>query len=271
MKGTNPIPGWTLITGGGSGLGRAFALEAARQGARLMVSDINPETARVTASMASAAGAKATASCRCDVTQIDEVRELAARLTGQPIDLILHSAGVASGGLASDIPLNTWHWTIDTNLMGSVHMAMVFLPLLKQQHQGQLVFIASAASFLALPAAAPYNAAKAGVIALAETLDTEVIGTAVRVRAVCPAFFRSALINAGRFADPATRAAGARLASWGPSAEQVAHRTFRLLRGSATILVPAPEARLLAGFKRLMPRVYCWLVSAVWRRWFGGG
>lgn len=264
------LQGWTVITGAGSGFGRALAVEAARTGARVLASDLDPISARETARLAQAAGAAAVESCQCDVTRIEEVRALARRLDGHPLALILHNAGVGCGGPATAIPLADWHWTIETNLLGAVHLTTVFLPLLQSQGHGQLIFIASAAGFLALPAAAPYNASKAGVIALAETLATELQGTPVRVRVVCPGFFRTGIINAGRFADPASRRAGERLASWGPSAEAMARRTFRQLRGSSVLLTPSSEIWIMSICKRLAPGLYRWLLAAIWRRWFGG-
>ena len=193
-----------VVTGAGSGLGRAFCVELASRGARIVAADIDLASAEETARLVAGAGGEAIAR-RADVALADDVEALAAeaeRAFGGA-DLVVNNAGVAVGGQVGTVPLDDWKWIVGVNLWGVVHGCHVFLPRFKAQGSGHVINVASAAGLLSAPEMGPYNVTKAGVVALSETLAGELAGTGVGVTVLCPTFFRTNIARSGR--DHTTR------------------------------------------------------------------
>ena len=187
-----------LITGAGSGLGRACALAFAAQGARVAVSDVREDAARETAALVSAKGS-ASLALQLDVTSEDSF--LAAvdtvRLEWGGVDVLINNAGVATAGTVAESPIRQWQWVLDINLLGCVRGIRAVSPLMEAARSGHIVNVASFAGVASPPARASYNAAKAAVISLSETLRFEVFPH-IGVSVVCPSFFKTDLINSGR-------------------------------------------------------------------------
>jgi len=254
-----------VITGAGSGFGRALALELGARGGSLVLSDIEPKTADETARLARARGAASVTVLACDVTKLEDVEALAAACEGT-IDLVVNNAGVSSGGFVGDLPMEDWRWTLEVDLFGVIHGCHVFVPLLKKQGSGHVLNVASAAGLLCAPRMAAYNAAKAGVIAISETLATELIGTGVGVTVLCPTFFKTDIVNAGRFADPETRKLADMLMSRGRPVEEVVLAALESVERDELYAVPMADARWLWRFKRALPSVYRVLTGKVFAR-----
>ena len=159
-----------MITGAGSGLGREIALRWAREGWRLALADVNEAGLRETLELARAAGGEGFAQ-RCDVRDYSQLTALAQACTEQfgGIDVIVNNAGVASGGFFAELSLEDWDWQIAVNLMGVVKGCKAFLPLLERS-KGRIINIASMAALMQGPGMSNYNVAKAGVVALSESL-----------------------------------------------------------------------------------------------------
>ena len=140
-----------VITGAGSGIGAAFATELARRGGRVVCSDVDEGAARASADAIAAAGGQAI-SVRCDVTQIDDVHQLAKEaqswLDGPPT-LVINNAGVGAGGaLIGEIDIDDWNWVLDINLWGPINGCHVFAPILRDAGRpGGIINVASAAAF----------------------------------------------------------------------------------------------------------------------------
>ena len=109
------------------------------------------------------------------------------------VDIVINNAGVASAGNFADTPIDTWEWMLGINLMGAVKGCKVFTPLFQQQGAGHFVNIASMAGLLNPPGMADYNVAKAGVIALSETLRSELAPHNILTTVVCPSFSKTNL------------------------------------------------------------------------------
>lgn len=175
-----------VVTGAGSGIGAAFAVELGRRGGAVVCSDIDQTAAQKTADAITEQGGKAIA-IRCDVSRFDEVQALAeqsqAWFAAAPT-LVINNAGVGAGGAAiGDAPLDDWAWTLGINLWGPIHGCHVFTPILRDAESRAprgIINVASAAAFGAAPGMAAYNVSKAGVLSLSETLAAELAGTPVR-------------------------------------------------------------------------------------------
>jgi NAD(P)-dependent dehydrogenase (short-subunit alcohol dehydrogenase family) len=144
-----PQPLRAVVTGAGSGLGRALAVELAQRGASLIISDINPSSAEETAELVRQQQARAEAIV-CDVTDRNAVfglvEETEKRLGG--IDLIANNAGVAIGGPFDEISIEDWRWAVDINLWGVIYGCQAAVPKMLAQGHGYILNVASAAGLI---------------------------------------------------------------------------------------------------------------------------
>ena len=195
-----------MITGAGSGLGREIALRWAREGWQLALSDVSEPGLQETLKLVREAGGDGFIQ-RCDVRDYSQLTAFAQaceeKLGG--IDVIVNNAGVASGGFFSELSLEDWDWQIAINLMGVVKGCKAFLPLLEKS-KGKIINIASMAALMQGPAMSNYNVAKAGVVALSESLLIELAQQEIGVHVVCPSFFQTNLLDSFRGPTPAMKA-----------------------------------------------------------------
>jgi NAD(P)-dependent dehydrogenase (short-subunit alcohol dehydrogenase family) len=249
-----------VITGAGSGIGAAFAVELANRGSRVVCSDVDEASARATADAIVAAGGQAT-SVRCDVSELDDVRHLAEAAQswfGGPPTLVVNNAGVGAGGtVIGEVEMDDWKWVLGINLWGPIHGCQVFTPILREAGRpGGIVNVASAAAFGAAPGMAAYNVSKAGVLSLSETLAAELSGTAINVTVLCPTFVKTNIVQAGRISAQSTQLAD-RLMRWtGFSPERVARTCLDTNDRGGLYCMPQPDARIGWGIKRFTPTVY---------------
>jgi NAD(P)-dependent dehydrogenase (short-subunit alcohol dehydrogenase family) len=178
-----------VITGAGSGIGRATALSLARRGCRVVVSDIDGERAKAVAEEIGATGAAARA-IACDVTQsvdLAALRDCALDAFGQ-IDIVMNNVGVLAVGPPEAIPLEAWQRIIDINLLGVVRSNLVFLPLLMAQARGHIVNTASTAGLLPYGFdRLPYTTTKHAIVGMSESLALYLRPHGIGVSCLCPA------------------------------------------------------------------------------------
>jgi NAD(P)-dependent dehydrogenase (short-subunit alcohol dehydrogenase family) len=249
-----------VITGAGSGIGKAFAIELAKRGGRVVCSDVDETSARTTSDAINAAGGEATA-LRADVTRIDDVHLLAkeaqAWFDGPP-SLVINNAGVGAGGMAiGEADLDDWNWVLGINLWGPIHGCHVFAPILREAGlPAGIINVASAAAFGAAPGMAAYNVSKAGVLSLSETLAAELSGTEINVTVLCPTFVKTNIVESGRItAESSERAA--KLMRWtGFSPAKVARVCLDAHDRGELYCMPQLDAKLAWNVKRLAPQAY---------------
>src|SRR6185312_4294812 len=218
-----------VVTGAGSGIGAAFAVELGKRGGAVVCSDIDEAAAQRTADAITERGAKAVA-IRCDVSRFEEVEALAEQSQAwfaAPPTLVINNAGVGAGGAAiGEAPLDDWLWTLGINLWGPIHGCHVFTPILREAEPSHaprgIINVASAAAFGAAPGMAAYNVSKAGVLSLSETLAAELAGTPVRVTVLCPTFVKTNILESGRISEQSSELAGKLMRWTGLSAGKVA-------------------------------------------------
>lgn len=247
-----------VITGAGSGLGKALSLALAARGCRVGAADIKEERARETLELVRARGGEGEI-YRLDVSKPEEVEAMAEhffRSWGR-VDVLINNAGVVSTGFVGDIPLEDWEWVFGVNFWGMLYGCHFFIPRMKAQGGGYIVNVASAAGLLSLLEMAPYNATKAAVIALTETLRSELAPFKIGVTAVCPMFFNTGLLESMRYTDEFekefayTTFRHARM-----TAEQVAEAVIRAVEKKRLYVVPQLSGRLFWLIKRMKPGLY---------------
>ena len=247
-----------VVTGAGGGLGRAFCLELAKRGARIVVSDIRPEAAEETATLVRAAGAEAHA-VACDVSRAAEVELLATEaetLLGGT-DLLINNAGVAVSGPVGEVSLADWTWIMGINLWGVIHGCHAFVPRMKQQKGGHVINVASAAGLLSAPGMGPYNVTKAGVVALSETLYGELLPLGLGVTVLCPTFFKTDIVKSGRGGDEGLKAiAEKRMDQSKIQADDVARIALDAAGAGKLYALPQADGRWMWRVKRFAPQMF---------------
>lgn len=248
-----------VVTGAGSGIGQAFAVELAARGGSVVCSDVDEQAAQRTVDAITDQGGEARA-LRCDVSLLEDVQNLALEAQGwfgNVPTLVVNNAGVGAGGaLIGDTPLPDWESTIGINLWGVIHGCHVFTPTLREAGYGGIINVASAASFGAAPRMAAYNVSKAGVLALSETLSAELSGTGVHVSVLCPTFVKTNILNSDRITGRAPELASTLMRLTGLSAARVARTTLNTHDRGGLYVMPQVDAKVAWAIKRHAPRAY---------------
>lgn len=245
-----------VITGAGSGLGAAMARRFADEGWRILVTDQHASRAETVVGELSGDGHAAQV---LDVTDPDGWRTLAERVDADfgRIDLLVNNAGVATGGMLGETPLEDWRWVLDINLMGVVRGCHEFVDRFRRQGSGHIVNVASWAGLAGAPGIASYGTAKAAVVSFSEMLRAELDPAGVRVSVLCPAFVKTGLTETMRAPDDSY---SARVQRWmeksGVSAEDVAGVVVDAVRSGRFLLLTHPETRWQYRIKRWFPGLY---------------
>lgn len=246
-----------VVTGAGSGIGRAFAQELARRGGQIVCADINVATAQETVDLIERAGGSAIA-VETDVTQDDSVHALAATAQewfGLPT-LVVNNAGIGGGAPVGEGDLDAWSKLLRVNLWGAIVGCHVFLPLLRQSGRTGLINVASAAGYAAAPGMGSYNISKSGVLTLTETIAAEVADTDVAVTALCPTFVPTNIFDGELMTEDGAAAARKLADRSGSTAESVALAALDGLDKGKLYVMPQLDAKLVWRLKRFAPGIY---------------
>ena len=193
-----------VVTGAGSGIGRALAERFVAEGMKVVLADIDEVRLRMVESELTEGGGDVLPVV-VDTAMEESVQSLAQRTLEHygAAHVICNNAGVIGTGDPWTGPISVWDWVIGINLYGVIHGVRAFLPILQEQGEGHIVNTASMAGLLAMPGAGPYNVTKHGVVALSEGLYLELKGTQspVSVSVLCPGFVRTELMDKMTWAD----------------------------------------------------------------------
>ncbi len=188
-----------LVTGGGSGIGRAASLAYAREGARVVVADVNVEGGEETVLQIKAAGGDAIL-VHADVSKPADTQAMVAAAveTFGSLDCAFNNAGISGGRerhLTADYPEDDWDRVIAINLKGVWLCMKAEIPQMLKQGGGAIVNTASIMGLIASPGSVAYMAAKHGVVGLTKAAALEYAAAGVRVNSVCPGYINTPLVR----------------------------------------------------------------------------
>ena len=260
-----------LITGAGSGIGRAIAVSLARRGCHLALADLNEaglaETARLLPP-----GIRVSRH-RLDVADREAVAAFPATIAAEhgSLDLLFNNAGVALGGTFLQVSEADFEWLLEINFWGVVRMTRAFLPMLLTRPEARIVNLSSLYGLIAPPAQTAYSASKFAVRGFSQALANELEGGPVGVTVVHPGGVATAIANSARLpadvsaeeSEEGRRVTNALLKMPPAQAGEiivkaVEQRRRRVLVGS--------DAKVVAAIERLMPVGYWRVVERLTRR-----
>ena len=191
-----------VVTGAGSGIGRALALRFGRERMRVVLADVESGTLEEAAAEVRALGVQALA-VRTDVSKAADVEALAKKTidTFGAVHVVCNNAGVAVSGMTWTHTVADWEWVLGVNLWGVIHGVRVFTPLLLAHgDEGHMVNTSSMAGMFSGPGMSIYNVTKHGVVTLSETLyrELEMLGSRVKVSVLCPGFVNTRILDSNR-------------------------------------------------------------------------
>lgn len=246
-----------FITGAASGLGRAFTMELAMQGWKLGICDIDEANLAETKRMASEY------SDQVSTYKLDVSDPVAFEIVSKQfleefknIDLLVNNAGVGASGIFEEISVESWKKVIGVNQMSVVYGCKNFIPSLKQQKQGTIINIASAAAFTNLSVMGPYNASKAAVWALSETLYSELKTSGIHVSVVMPTFFKTNIMQHAEENYEGKKMGELMVATSGLEPEVVAKKILKGASKQKFYIVLPFQARFVRLFSRLFPGLF---------------
>ena len=189
-----------IVTGGGSGLGRATSLLFAQEGARVLVNDVNGDSAAAVAAEIRAAGGEAQ-SLPADVSQAADAERLVAGAVEHfgGLDVLVNNAGVFRQGTVAEATDDDWEHVIGVNLYGVFACSRAALPVMAQGGGGSIVCVSSISGVIGQALQPIYNATKHGVIGLVRCMAMDHAAEGIRVNAVCPGLMLTPLI--GHFSE----------------------------------------------------------------------
>ncbi len=249
-----------VITGAGSGIGRALAIELAERGCRLALSDVNAGgLAETTALLANQPFTQ-----MLDVSDRDAVYAHADAVKREfgTAHVVINNAGVALSQTIEDLSYEDFEWLMGINFWGVVYGTKAFLPMLRAQDDGVIVNLSSIFGIVTLPTQGAYHAAKFAVRGFTETLRQELSGTGVSAVCVHPGGIKTNIARAARFyvsatgdsdRDKATRDFD-KLARTTP--EQAARTIIEGIEKRSPRVLIGADARMLDRLQRWLPVAY---------------
>ena len=254
------------VTGAGSGIGRATALEFAREGAELVISDIDEAGVKDTAAQIAARGGVAHA-YTLDVADAEAVERFAEQVSaehGVP-DIVVNNAGVGHAGLFLDTPREEYDRVLDINFGGVVNCCRSFgRRLVDRGTGGHIVNVSSMAAYSPQQMMNAYATSKAAVFMFGDCLRAELDSAGIGLTTVCPGFIDTNIVHTTRFdvpPDKAGRVEGRRAQlekafsarRYGP--DKVAKAIVSAVKKNKPVRPVAPEAHIVYAVAHLLPQV----------------
>ena len=244
-----------VITGAGSGIGRATAQKFVAEGYRVAICDI--DGARI-AELGRELGDRCVLAKKVDVSDRAAMQAFAGEVHAiqDGVDAIVNNAGVAVGGTFLDTSLDDWDWLLGINLRGVVHGCHFFVPKMVARGRGQVVNIASILGIFPAPNVTAYVASKFAVLGMTQSLRTELEGTGVGVTAICPGLIATQIVADGRMSGSALKRKPQLLGRFkkGLDPKHVASQIVDACRSNPAVRTVGKDAWAIHQLVRVAPR-----------------
>jgi len=246
-----------VITGAGSGIGKASAEAFAAEGADVVIADIHEDRLQEVSSGIIARGGKALIK-KVDVadrTQVEGLASFAIKEKGR-VDILFNNAGVAIGATFDNTSIEEWEWIFSINFWGVLYGIKAFLPYMIERKYGHIVNTSSLAGLCSMPGMSAYSSTKFAVAGLGEALRAEVRKYGIGVSTICPGVINTRVVEDGRMhlrdgarANRQTVVDFYRNFGWPP--ERVAKAVLSAVRHNRSVVPVGPESWVQWFSKRL--------------------
>lgn len=239
----------TVVTGAASGIGGALALAFAREGATVVLADVDEPGMAEVAGTIKSGGGQALA-VRTDVSDLAQVQALADKAWGAfgAVHILCNNAGVAVSGGLETATLRDWQWVLGVNLWGVIHGLLAFLPrMIAQKQGGHIVNTASMAGLIATQGLGVYNTTKYAVVGLSETLVKDLKPYGIGVSVLCPMGVETRILDSERNRPEPLRDPGAKKSEPVPlmgrtlSPDEVAAQVLAAIRANQLYVITHAE------------------------------
>jgi NADP-dependent 3-hydroxy acid dehydrogenase YdfG len=258
-----------VVTGAGSGIGRATALAFAAQGARVAACDVDEPRL---ASLAGELGSRALVVRKVDVADRAQMQSFADAVHAQvpAADVIVNNAGVAVGGSFLDTSLDDVDWLLGINLRGVIYGCHFFVPKMTERRSGHVVNISSILGIFPAPKVTAYVASKFAVLGFSQSLRSELRPHGVGVTAICPGMIATAIVADGRMsgAESDRKARVVEQFKKGTPPAKVAEVILDAVRTNPVLRTVGRDAWVVHQLTKLAPRSFP-RFSVALQQWFG--
>lgn len=262
-----------IVTGAGSGIGRALALEFADKKSNLAVTDISNERLERVVEEIKSKGVQARGYL-VDHSKLEDVGKFKEKFFedwGQ-VDFMCSNAGVGAGGRIEELTIEDWQWLMNINLWGAIYMVQLFVPEMIKRKSGSILITASGLGLFAAPAMAPYSTSKFALVGLAESLRCELHVHGIKVSALCPGIINTDIVKDGRIYIEDDQGASAKdkvvefYKKWGSPPSVVARDALKGLAHDKGVIPSPLHAWPGYLFRRLSPELYQKVIRYVFKK-----
>lgn len=263
-----------VVTGAGSGIGRALAVGLAQRGCNVAAVDINDDGLAQTARAIEALGRRASTH-HIDVADRGAMEALPDAVEGEfgRVDIVVNNAGVSVAGTLDEQTLDDFEWVVRVNLLGVAYGCKVFLPLLRRSDDAYIVNLSSVFGLVGAPRQSSYCATKFAIRGLSESLGAELSDSPIRVMSVHPGAVRTGIAKAARYRGQSVHSRAQMVDMFEHDAmapERVATLTIDAMGRNRDRLIVTEQAQGLDALKRLLPRIPGRLIRWAERQVAGG-
>jgi hypothetical protein len=252
-----------VVTGAGSGIGRALALQLAEQGvAGLALADVNAEGLRETARLLESSTARVSTHV-LNVADLEEMKRFAADVLREHgrVTHLINNAGVSLFGNVEEVSIEDLHWLMNINFWGTVYGVKLFLPILREQPRAHIVNVSSVFGLIAPPGNAAYSASKFAVRGFTESLRHELEDTNIMVSCVHPGGVATNIARGGKVGAGADASAKEESVKYHTkvsrtTAEEAARQIIRGIKRRSKRILVGNDARLIDVVHRAAPVTY---------------
>ncbi len=260
-----------VVTGAGSGIGRATALAFAKEGAILVIADKDEQRLKTVKGEIESFGTKAFVK-PIDVSDKAQVQMLSRFVINElgKVDILHNNAGVSVGGKIEDTSMEDWEWLLGINLWGVIYGVHYFLPYMIKQRYGHIVNTSSILGLAATPATGTYSTAKFAIAGFGEALRPEVRRYGIGVTTVCPGLINTRIVSDGRIkTDDNSKSRRENVVAYfknhGKPPESVAKAILNAVRKDRAVVPVGLDANIFWYIKRMSPGLFNTIMNSLAR------